>query len=559
MFFKKSNGLMLFLSFVKWILIGSLVGIFTGSMGALFLNSLEFATTKRVKYSFLLFLLPLGGAFISFLYSRYGKNSSGGNNIILEKINSNEGDIPLRMAPLVFLGTFVTHLLGGSAGREGTGVQIGGCIAEWIGKVLKLDEYDSRIILMSGVSSGFSSVFGTPLAGTIFGLEVASMGTMSYEALIPCFASSIVGNYVTSVFGIHHTHYIINSNFPVTYSIVSKVIFAAILFGLVSRIFSKLTHKLKEVFTKRFKNAIIKSFIGGVLIIILVQAAGTRNYLGLSLPLMSDAFTKQASPFAFLWKLLFTSLTLGTGFQGGEVTPLFVIGSTLGSSLSSLFNLPVSFLAALGLIGVFTGATNTPLASFVMSIELFGSNGMIFMFMTCVISYLFSGNSGIYASQKIGRKKSKHMDIPYNSTLSYYGKLSKLETVNHAESNYKETIRKHQFDHSEIKLSGQLSLGSSIIALPNEKGLHKYIITIKEGSLKLCHHFFSEDGGFWTVPTKNDQSPVMYVKKGYNVFVIDIEENFDKLDKIFLVNDSLFKNAKFTYEVIALDDEVKEA
>lgn len=558
MFFKKTNGLMLFLSFIKWIFIGSLVGIFTGAIGALFLKSLEFATAQRVKYSFLLFLLPLGGAFISFLYSRYGKNSSGGNNIILEKINSNEGDIPLRMAPLVFLGTFVTHLLGGSAGREGTGVQIGGCIAEWIGKLLKLDEYDSRIILMSGVSSGFSSVFGTPLAGTIFGLEVASMGTMSYEALIPCFVSSIIGNYVTGVFGIHHSHYIINYNFPVTYSIIAKVIFVAIIFGLVSRLFSKLTHKLKEIFTSRFKNAIIKSFVGGVLIIILVQAAGTRNYLGLSLPLMSDAFTKQTSPFAFLWKLLFTSLTLGTGFQGGEVTPLFVIGSTLGSSLSSLFNLPVSFLAALGLIGVFTGATNTPLASFVMSIELFGSNGMIFMFMTCVISYLFSGNSGIYAAQKIGRKKSKHMDIPYNSTLSYYGKLKKLNAVNHAKDNYKAT-NSIQSDSNAIKLNGELRLGVSKIQLPNEKGLQKYIINVKEGSLKLCHHTFNEDGGFWSAPPKDGESPVAYIKKGCNVFLINIEENFNNLDKIFLVNTSLFKAAKFTYEVVAVEDEEKEA
>jgi H+/Cl- antiporter ClcA len=420
-----NHSTILGVSFLKWVFIGTIVGILTGSIISLFLKSLELATNLRMNNPWLLFLLPFGGAFVSFIYSKHGKNSSKGNNLIIEKINESSGDIPLRMAPLVFLGTFITHLFGGSAGREGTGVQIGSSIAESIGHIFKLDKIDTRIILMCGISSGFGSVFGTPLAGTIFGLEVATLGTMSYEGLIPCFTAAFVGNLVTEAFGISHTHYKILGIPEITYTTVLKVVFAAILFGLVSKLFSELTHKLKEVFSKGFKNTAIKSMVGGVIIIALTYIVGTRDYLGLSLPLITDAFTKQVSPFASLGKLIFTSLTLSTGFQGGEVTPLFVIGSTFGNTLSGILNISPSLLAALGLIGVFAGATNAPITSFILGIEMFGSQGSQYMFMTCAISYLFSGHSGIYISQKISTSKSKLIHVPKEATLSHFRNKSK--------------------------------------------------------------------------------------------------------------------------------------
>ncbi|GFP77492.1 voltage-gated chloride channel family protein [Clostridium fungisolvens] len=419
---KKNSSVALGITLIKWIILGSIVGIVTGSAAALFLKSLELATNLRMQNSWLLLLLPIGGAFVSFLYSRYGKNSSKGNNLILEKINENSGRISMRMAPLVFIGTVITHLFGGSAGREGTGVQIGSTIAEGVGRFFKLDKIDTRIILMSGISSGFASVFGTPLAGTVFGLEVATLGIMSYEAMIPCFTASIVGDIISKAWGIQHIHYKILEVPELTSMTVVKIVFAAILFGLTSRLFSELTHKLKEVFTEAFKNPVIKSFIGGILVIILVYVVGTRDYLGLSIPLISDSFTSKVHPLAFLGKIAFTSLTLGAGFQGGEVTPLFVIGSTLGNSLSNILHMSPSFLAALGLIGVFTGATNTPIASFFLGIEMFGAQGIELMFMTCVISYIFSGHTGIYTSQKIGRSKSKIIEVPHNASLSYYRK-----------------------------------------------------------------------------------------------------------------------------------------
>ncbi|WP_160679239.1 voltage-gated chloride channel family protein [Clostridium sp. C8-1-8] len=434
----KNTTAVLTISFIKWVVLGAIVGIFTGTAGSAFLKSLELVTNLRVENSWLLFFLPIGGAFVSFIYSKYGKNSSKGNNLILENINNSGGTVPMRMAPLVFLGTVITHLFGGSAGREGTGVQIGSTIAEGVGRIFKLDKYDSRIILMCGISSGFASVFGTPLAGTVFGLEVATLGIMSYEALIPCFTAAIVGDLVSAAWGIHHTHYKIFQVPEITILSVMKVVIAAIIFGLISKLFSQLTHKLKELFTETFPNAILKSFVGGILVIILVYIVGSRDYLGLSIPLISDSFNDKVNPIAFLIKLIFTSLTLGTGFQGGEVTPLFVIGSTLGNTLSSILHMSPSFLAALGLIGVFTGATNTPIASLLLGVEMFGSQGVEFMFMTCIISYVFSGHTGIYVSQRIGRSKSKIIKVPQNASLSYF--RNKLDKNNKQEADDEKEI-----------------------------------------------------------------------------------------------------------------------
>ncbi len=408
--------------FFKWTIIGGIIGIITGFISSIFLKSLEIATNLRINNTWLLFLLPVGGAFISFLYTKYGKNSSKGNNLVIDKINNGDEDIPLRMAVLVFLGTVTTHLFGGSAGREGTGVQIGACISYEIGKLLRLDKEDLNIILMCGISSGFGSVFGTPLAGTIFGLEVATLGKMNYAAIIPCFTSAFIGNLVTKSLGVIHPHYNLLSINSFSYAVILKVIIASILFGIVSKLFSELTHKLKEVFTYLFKNTVTKSLVGGIIIIALTYLIGTRDYLGLSLPLMADSFTGEVSPFSFINKLVFTSITLGTGFQGGEVTPLFVIGSTLGNTLSTILNISPMFLASLGLIGVFAGATNAPITSFVLGLEMFGSQNMEYMFMTCAISYLFSGHTGIYLSQKIGTSKIKSIRFSTDATLGYFRK-----------------------------------------------------------------------------------------------------------------------------------------
>lgn len=355
---------------------------------------------------------------MSFFYWKHGKNAGKGNNLILEQIRQGQETIPFRMAPLVLLGTLLTHLFGGSAGREGTAVQMGGSFSELIGKVFKVDETDRKILLMCGISSGFGSVFGTPLAGTVFGIEVIAIGFVRYQAILPCFIASFVGHLVTTAWGIHHIHYAMGKVPDLTAIVVIKVVFASIIFGLASIMFSELTHWLKKTFSKLFKNPVIKTFIGGVVVIVLVYLLGTREYLGLGIPLLQDSFEYPVAPLAFLWKTIFTALTLGAGFQGGEVTPLFVIGATLGNALAGLLHLAAPFLAGLGFIAVFSGATNTPIACFIMGIELFGSEGALYMFMACMISYLFSGHTGIYTSQQIGISKSRLHLIPENATLA---------------------------------------------------------------------------------------------------------------------------------------------
>jgi len=427
----RTSHLALWSSFLKWIVLGGAVGVLSGTASAFFLHGLDFVTKLRLQHGWLLFLLPLGGALVSYLYMKFGKNSAKGNNLILEQIGEGQETIPLRMAPLVLFGTLVTHLLGGSAGREGTAVQMGGSLAEWFGKMIRIDAADRKILLMCGISGGFGSVFGTPLAGTVFGLEVIAIGLISHRALLPCFSAAFVGDLVaTHVWKVHHLHYQIGRVPGIELPIVLKVVIASVLFGLVSLLFSELTHALKRRFAAMFPNAAIKSAVGGALVILLVAVVGTRDYLGLGIPLIQDSFQGEVSPLAFLWKLLFTSLTLGTGFQGGEVTPLFAIGATMGHSLAAIFGLYAPFLAALGFIGVFCGATNTPIACFIMGIELFGSDAAVYLFIACLVSYLFSGHTGIYTSQRIGVSKSRLLVVPDGTTLATVKELRNKERSN---------------------------------------------------------------------------------------------------------------------------------
>ena len=387
-------------NFIKWFLLSVLSGCIIGIVISLFLKSLQLATFIRKNNPLIILLLPFGGALVSYLYLKYGKDSSKGNNLIIERINKGEANIPFRMAPLVFFGTFITHLFGGSAGREGTGVQIGASICSKLSKLLKLNEKDTTIIIISGVSSGFGVVFGTPIAGTVFGLEVSTVGKMRYEAIIPCLISSYIGNFIARLFKVQHTHYAMEVVSSSEYIIFYKVILCSIFFGLVSKLFSELTHYLKKYFSQVIPKPYIKSFVGGWIIILIAFILQTQMYLGLSLDLLKDSFENNVVGYAFLIKLILTSITLATGFQGGEVTPLFVIGATFGNFLSLIVNLPISFLAGLGMIAVFCGGTKTPLASFIMGLELFGAGNIKYIFITCVISYVFAGKSGIYSSQE---------------------------------------------------------------------------------------------------------------------------------------------------------------
>lgn len=384
---------------LKLILISILIGGISGLFIGIFLIFLEKAVDINLKHKFLVFILPLSGMLMTFLYSKYGGNSQKGNNLIIENINGSKEEIKFIMAPLVFLGTVLTHLFGGSVGREGTGVQIGGTIGNALSKILKCSTYEKKILLISGVAAGFSSVFGTPLTGAIFALEISNIGSLNYNSMIPAITSAIVGNSVVKILGVKHSHYKIPPVESVDLTNILKVIILAICFGLASRLFVYMTHWFKEKLIKYCKNQYLKIFVGGSLMVLATLILGNNLYNNLSLGLLSSAFDGNVPYLAFIIKLMLTTLCLGAGYQGGEVTPLFVIGATLGATLSNILGLPFAFSAALGLVGVFSGATNAPIACFMMYLELFGSNNIIFAMLVCMIAVFISGHKGIYTSQ----------------------------------------------------------------------------------------------------------------------------------------------------------------
>ncbi|MDB5248094.1 MAG: voltage-gated chloride channel protein [Segetibacter sp.] len=397
------------------------VSVSVGSLVALFLWLLDFATVARWQNLWLIFLLPLAGLLITFLYRTWGKNAEAGNNLILDEIHKPGGGIPTRMAPLVLISTIITHLFGGSAGREGTAVQMGGSVASLFSGWYKLKHRDKRILLMCGMAAGFGAVFGTPVAGAIFAMEVLAIGRIKYDALIPCFIASVIADITCSSWGIHHTHYSIAfagnavPSMPlITFDLwlLLKVIIAGAAFGLAGYLFAQTSHFIKSTLANYIQNKWLAPVFGGIAVIAISYALGTFDYLGLGVTnpgggvsIVSAFEPNGAATWSWLWKLLLTAITLSTGFKGGEVTPLFFIGATLGNTLAAVSGSPVDLFAGLGFIAVFAGATNTPLACTIMGVELFGSENVLYYAVACFTAYYFSGHTGIYGSQRIAVSK----------------------------------------------------------------------------------------------------------------------------------------------------------
>jgi len=408
---------------IRWTILILPVAIAVGSVVALFLWLLSTAIHFRFAHTWLLFLLPAAGVVIHFIYQWMGKSSEKGNNLIIDEIHQPGGGVPKRMAPIILITTVITHLFGGSAGREGTAVQIGGSIAGMFGKWFKLTGNDMRMMLTAGVAAGFGAVFGTPLTGAIFAIEVLTIGRIKYDALLPALIASIIGDITVAAWGIHHTAYhidvmpnvpyFLSAYLPVDLLLFVKVIVASAAFGLASYLFALMVHEIKALFLKIFSIKWLIPFFGGLIIIALTYIIGKPDYLSLgvdaqypgAITIPSAFHLGGADTWSWLWKTIYTTLTLGTGFKGGEVTPLFYIGATLGNTLSGLLNAPVSLFAALGFIAVFAGATNTPLACTFMGIELFGGEHALLFAIACFTAYFFSGNSGIYTSQRIAVPK----------------------------------------------------------------------------------------------------------------------------------------------------------
>ena len=388
------------LLFLKWSLISILVGIVVGGFSTLFAFIMNIMTEYRQQNDYMLYFLPLGGLVTVFLYSAFKYKNDKGTNLVLSTIHA-QSEIPLRMAPLIFITTIITHIFGGSAGREGAALQLGGSIGNQLGRSLKLNDADKRVVVLCGMSAAFSALFGTPMAAAIFSLEVVSVGVMYYAALVPCVFSSLIATYFAKFFGIKETDFAVVEFPELTLVNALETVLLAIICAVVSILFIIILHTTGDLFRKYLKNPYIRIFLAGSAIVLLSLLLGTRDYNGAGMDVIARAVRGEAVPYAFVMKIIFTAITIEAGFRGGEIVPSFFIGATLGCTLGSLTGFSPSVCAAVGLIALFCGVTNCPITSLLISFELFGSDGIPFFLLAVAVSYFMSGYYGLYKDQTI--------------------------------------------------------------------------------------------------------------------------------------------------------------
>ena len=402
------------ISFFKWTLIALVTGGIGGALGAGFRYAVNYVTEIREEYSWLCFLLPVGGVMIAFLYRVTKLSGHADTNLIINSVRT-EGKVPLYLAPVIFLSTVITHLFGGSAGREGAALQLGGCIGSAIGRSVKLGEKDMHLAVMCGMSGLFSALFGTPLTATIFAMEVISVGIIYYSAFLPCIVSALTAYGITLLFGLTPTAYPL-TDIPelsiVTILLVAVIGLAA---ALVSMAFCITLEQIHKFAAKYFRNEYLRVIVGGAVIALLTLILGTR-YNGIGGSVITAAVVDgEALPYDFVLKMLFTAITIGFGYKGGEIIPTFFIGSTMGALIGSLIGLPPGFAAAIGLVALFCGVVNCPIASLVLSVELFGSGGLLYFAVAVCLSYMLSGYYGLYSGQKIMYSKRRARYINRNA------------------------------------------------------------------------------------------------------------------------------------------------
>jgi H+/Cl- antiporter ClcA len=393
------------------VVLSLLVGLLAGLSSAAFLLTLEWATSTRLSHPALLFGLPVAGLVIGLVYHYGGGRSAEGNNLIIDEIHDPQAWVPRRMAPMIFVGTVMTQLFGGSAGREGAAIQMSGSLTDWASRTLRVSAAHRRILLVAAISAGFGAVFGVPLAGAVFGLEVQRRTGEHLKAVVPCLVASATGSAIVTWLGITHTLTPDLGRVDVSLLVVMKVALAAVAFGLIGTVFSVTVHLIKLIFARLLRWFPARPFFGGLVVIALSLLWQTRIYNGLSIGLIEQSlFGGPVPTWAFAAKLLLTAVTLGSGFVGGEVTPLFVMGATLGASLALLLDLPVPFLAALGFVAVFGGAANAPIACTIMGLELFGVGAAPYFLVACFVSFAWSSHRGLYSA---GESSSRSLYLPW--------------------------------------------------------------------------------------------------------------------------------------------------
>ena len=387
-------------TFLKWMGCACVVGIAVGLAGTLFHFCMEFATSYRVRHDWIILLLPIAGVFLVFLYQICGMAHDKGTNLVLTSVRSDE-TISIKTAPLVFIGTFLTHLFGGSSGREGAALQMGGSLSSQLGRWLRLDEKDSKIMTMCGMSAAFSALFGAPLTAAVFSMEVISVGVMYYAAIVPCVVSSIVGFSVAQLCRVAAVDYSFLKIPEFSLPTAIQVVGLALLCALLSILFCMAMHWAGRLFKRLFKNQLLRVVAGGTAVVVLTYAMGTRDYNGAGMEIIDAAILGEARPEAFLLKIVLTALTLGCGFKGGEIVPSFFVGATFGCVMGQVLGLPSGFAAAVGLISLFCGVINCPVTSLILSVELFGAEGIMYFALASAVSYMLSGYYGLYSGQKI--------------------------------------------------------------------------------------------------------------------------------------------------------------
>lgn len=401
-------------SFVKWIFFAAITGVLGGLVGTAFRYSIDYVTDLRTENPWLCYLLPLGGLLIALLYRVTKLSGQGDTNLILNSVRT-DGKLPILLAPVIFVSTVITHLFGGSAGREGAALQLGGTLGSFIGRIFRFSEKDMHMAVMCGMSGLFSALFGTPLTAAIFAMEVISVGIIYYSSFVPCIVSALTAFWITKLLGLNSTAFVIESIPKLNLTSVLLTAVIGIGCALVSIVFClalKWSHKLAAKF---FNNEYLRVAVGGTAIVILTFFIGTR-YSGTGGNVIIDALAgKAVLPYDFVLKIIFTAITIGFGYKGGEIIPTFFIGATLGSLIGSLIGLPTEFAAATGLIALFCAVVNCPIASIILSVEMFGAKGIVLFAVAVCISYMLSGYYGLYTGQKIIYSKRRTRFINRNA------------------------------------------------------------------------------------------------------------------------------------------------
>lgn len=392
--------------FCKWILISVIVGLIVGFVGAAFHYAVEFATEIRHLFPIIILALPLGGLYIIWIYRVCGAENDGGTNFVIDTVRENK-HVPIVTLPIIFIGTVVTHLFGGSSGREGAALQIGSSISNAVGDMFNLDEKDMHTMTMCGMAAAFAALFGTPVTAAVFSIEVISIGIMHFSALVPCIIAALSAIMTAQMFGVEATRFKIEQYMEFSPENLIKIVILSILCAFVSILFCITMKKISGIYKKYLPNKFVRVIVGGIIVIALTFIVGNRDYNGAGMDIITMAFKERVVWYAFLLKIIFTAFTLGAGYKGGEIVPAFFTGAMFGNSASYLIGVAPSFGTGIGLICLFCGVTNCPITSMILSVELFGSQGLPFFAAACATSYMLSGYIGLYSEQKIVYSKTK--------------------------------------------------------------------------------------------------------------------------------------------------------